>query len=207
MIKIIDYGMGNLGSIRNMLKKISAPCEITNDAESLRSASKLILPGVGSFAAGMKRLEASGLVETLNELVLQQRMPVLGICLGMQLMTRHSTEGDSLGLGWVRANTLHLSELAGASKHKIPHMGWNVARHCKTSELTKGCADDEEERFYFVHSYFVEMDDPTEILLKAEYGAEFTAAFAVDNIYGVQFHPEKSQRFGLRMLKNFVEMR
>jgi imidazole glycerol-phosphate synthase subunit HisH len=207
MIKIVDYGMGNLGSIRNMLKKMSVPCEITGDPERLRSASKLILPGVGSFAAGMKRLEASGLVGTLNELVLERRIPVLGICLGMQLMTRHSTEGDSSGLGWVRANSLHLSGLSGTSKHKIPHMGWNVVRHCKTSELTKGCAEDDEERYYFVHSYFVSMEDPSEILLKANYGSEFTAAFEVGNIYGVQFHPEKSQRFGLRLLKNFVEVR
>lgn len=207
MIKIVDYGLGNLGSIRNMLKKIGAPCEITNDAQSLRSASKLILPGVGSFATGMKRLESSGLKATLNELVLDRCIPILGICLGMQLMTRHSAEGDVPGLGWVKANSLHLSKLCGTNSLKIPHMGWNVVRHCKQSELTKGCAEDAEERFYFVHSYFVDMEHPSDILLKAEYGGEFTAAFEVGNIYGVQFHPEKSQRFGLRLLKNFVEMR
>lgn len=206
MIKIIDYGMGNLGSIRNMLKKISVPCEIASQGESLRSASKLILPGVGSFAAGMKRLEASGLVETLNELVLERQIPILGICLGMQLMTRYSAEGNMPGLGWVKANSLHLSELTGTTQLKVPHMGWNVVSHSKASALTKGCAEDDEERYYFVHSYFVNMEDPSDVLLKAQHGDEFTAAFEVGSIYGVQFHPEKSQRFGLRLLKNFVEM-
>lgn len=202
MIAIVDYGMGNLGSIRSMLKKVGADCEITADPERLRQASKLILPGVGAFDAGMTRLSESALVPVLNELALHKKIPVLGICLGMQLMTQRSEEGELPGLGWVEAKTVRFSPPPG-SNLKVPHMGWNVVKHCKASPLLKDT--EAEERFYFVHSYFVQCQNPSNALLYAEYGHYFDAAFEVENIVGVQFHPEKSHKYGMRMLRNFAE--
>lgn len=201
MIGIVDYGMGNLGSIRNMLKKVGAACEITSDPQRLAQASKLILPGVGAFDAGMARLDEAGLTPVLHQLVLERRMPVLGICLGMQLMTRGSEEGRRPGLGWIDATTVRF-EPPPADKLKVPHMGWNVVQPCRPSALLEGA--EAEERFYFVHSYFVRCSDPADVLLRAHYGAPFDAAFERGNVMGVQFHPEKSHKFGLRLLSNFA---
>ncbi|QDQ29218.1 imidazole glycerol phosphate synthase subunit HisH [Chitinimonas arctica] len=201
MITIVDYGMGNLGSIRNMLKKVGAESEISADPACLRQAGKLILPGVGAFDAGMSSLEQSGLSSLLNELVLEKKVPVLGICLGMHLMTQGSEEGKLRGLGWVQADTIRFT-LPEDSTLKVPHMGWNRVKPCKESRLMK--AADEEARFYFVHSYYVKCHATGDSLLKSEHGHEFDAAFEVGNIMGVQFHPEKSHRFGMQLLSNFV---
>lgn len=202
MITIIDYGMGNLGSIRNMLKKVGADSEITADHEKIRQASKLILPGVGAFDAGMTRLKETGLAELLNEKVIQEKTPVLGICLGMQLMTRGSEEGTLPGLGWIDAQTIRFTSPPGDPR-KVPHMGWNLVASCKDSPLLKGA--EQEERFYFVHSYYVHCRNPEDVLLYANYGHRFDAAFEVNNVIGVQFHPEKSHKFGMRLLRNFAE--
>lgn len=202
MITIVDYGVGNLGSIKNMLKKVGADCEIVADPAQLVNATKLILPGVGAFDAGMARLNASGIVPVLNDLVLQKKIPVLGICLGMQLMTQDSEEGSLPGLGWVQARTVRFS-FPSSSGMKVPHMGWNVVRPCKPSPLLKDI--EEEERFYFVHSYYVRCENTDNVLLKAEYGQHFDAAFEAGNVMGVQFHPEKSHTFGIRLLRNFAE--
>lgn len=203
MITIVDFDIGNLGSIRNMLKKIGVASVVTTSPEEIERADKLILPGVGAFDAGMRNLHASGLVPLLNRKVLQDKTPVLGICLGMQLMTRGSEEGSLPGLGWVRADTRRFTR-EGAPDLKIPHMGWNVVRPAKDSPLVAEAPP--EPRFYFVHSYYVRCDDRADALLEARYGPHtIDAGFEAGHIRGVQFHPEKSHRFGMWMLKNFAE--
>ncbi|MDO9419789.1 MAG: imidazole glycerol phosphate synthase subunit HisH [Herminiimonas sp.] len=202
MITIVDYGMGNLGSIKNMLKKVGFQCEITSSPDKIMSASKLILPGVGAFDAGMARLNDSGLIPALNEQVLLNKIPVLGICLGMQLMTHSSEEGHLPGLGWVDAKTIRFS-FPENSHLKVPHMGWNIVTFPKSSNLIN--AAEIEERFYFVHSYYVKCENNHDVLMRAKYGHEFDAGFEVGNVMGVQFHPEKSHKFGMRLLRNFAE--
>jgi glutamine amidotransferase len=202
MITIVDYGMGNLGSIKNMLKKVGFQCEITSTPDKIMNASKLILPGVGAFDAGMARLNDSGLIPALNEQVLLNKIPVLGICLGMQLMTHSSEEGYLPGLGWVDAKTIRFS-FSESSHLKVPHMGWNVVTFPKSSNLINTV--EIEERFYFVHSYYVKCQNNDDVLMRAKYGHEFDAGFEVGNVMGVQFHPEKSHKFGMRLLRNFAE--
>jgi imidazole glycerol-phosphate synthase subunit HisH len=202
MIIIIDYGMGNVGSIRNMLKALGSESSVSADLDVIRSAKKLILPGVGAFDAGMNQLQQHDLRETLNEAVLERRVPILGICLGMQLMTRRSDEGVMPGLGWVDAEVVRFDR-AVDPRLKIPHMGWNTVQPSKDSALLSGLTG--EQRFYFVHSYRVRCAVRSDVLLTSEYGIQFDAAFEVDNIMGVQFHPEKSHRFGMSLLRNFVE--
>lgn len=202
MICIVDYGFGNLGSIANMLKKVGAECEITSDPARLLRADKLILPGVGAFDAGITGLIESGLVPVLNDLVLNKKIPVMGICLGMQLMTNCSEEGTLPGLGWINARTSRFTPTPD-SNLKVPHMGWNVVKPCKASPLLRNA--EEEERFYFVHTYFVQCQNQDDVLLHADYGHRFDAAFEVGNVIGVQFHPEKSHKFGMRLMRNFAE--
>jgi glutamine amidotransferase len=202
MIAIVDYRTGNLNSIRNMLNKIGVPATITSSPDEIRRANKLIMPGIGAFDAGMRRLKDSGLIPLLNELVLVEKKPLLGICLGMQLMTRGSEEGAMAGLGWIQAATKRFDRSDDPTL-KVPHMGWNVVSPAKRSALL---ADSPEEpRFYFTHSYFVRCDNSCDRLLTVQYGATvFDAAFEHDNVMGVQFHPEKSHRFGMWFLKNFA---
>jgi glutamine amidotransferase len=202
-IAIIDYGVGNLGSIQNMLKKLGADSTVASDIFAIERSTKLILPGVGSFDAGMSQLNASGLRGALDAAVLERKLPVAGICLGMQMMTEGSEEGQLPGLGWVSARTTRFAPVAGETM-KIPHMGWNVVNKIKGSpvlDLLEG-----ESRFYFVHSYHVHCRDREDALLTAQYGSiTFDAAFERDNILGFQFHPEKSHRFGMALLKGFLE--
>ena len=201
MITIVDYGMGNLGSIRNMLKKIGVDAEISSDAERVAAATKLILPGVGAFDAGMENLERSGLTAVLGERVSRAAVPILGICLGMQLMARGSAEGARPGLGWIDAEALRFQPADPSLK--VPHMGWNVARPVRPSPLTEALPD--EARFYFVHSYHVRCQKPEDVLLTTPYGEAFHSGFHRGNIWGVQFHPEKSHKFGMHLLRNFAE--
>lgn len=201
MISIIDYGMGNLGSIQNMLNRIGCECEVVSEPEKVRRAQKLILPGVGAFDSAMQRIESSGLREVLDESALKKKIPVLGICLGMQLLTNGSEEGEFKGLGWISGKAVRIPVGPGL---KVPHMGWNVVRSSNPSELTKNLGD--EPRFYFVHSYCVHVDSTQHSILTATHGVEFDAAIARDNIFGTQFHPEKSHRFGMAVLKNFGEI-
>jgi glutamine amidotransferase len=200
MIVIVDYGMGNVGSIRNMLKAVGAESVVSRDAAQLRAATRLILPGVGHFDTGMRNLHAAGVVPLLNELALEKRVPFLGICLGMQLMTRRSEEGAEPGLGWIDAECLRFTAAPGL---RVPHMGWNVARAARDSALLSGL--DAEPRYYFVHSYRVQCAERSDVLLTSHYGVDFDAAFERENLRGVQFHPEKSHRFGMALLRNFVE--
>jgi len=202
MIVIIDYQMGNIGSILNMLKKIGAAGTISSDPAVIGQADRLILPGVGAFDQGMANLERMGLIPVLNEKVMVGRTPVLGICLGMQLMTKSSEEGKKAGLGWVNARTVRFKH-DPALNLKVPHMGWNAIVPKKESPLLADMYA--EPRFYFVHSYHAVCGDPADVLTSTFHGYEFTSAFQHGSVIGVQFHPEKSHKFGMRLLKNFAE--
>jgi glutamine amidotransferase len=201
MITIIDYGMGNLGSIKNMFKRIDVPAVITDDLDCIKSASKILLPGVGSFDAAMSRINESELRQVLDHKALDEQVPVLGICLGMQLLTRSSEEGDLSGLGWINAVT---TRFPVKDDLKVPHMGWNVVKPASPSPLSKDLPD--ESRFYFVHSYCVHVDNEENSILKTCYDITFDAAIQRDNIYGAQFHPEKSHKFGMQLLSNFARL-
>jgi glutamine amidotransferase len=203
MITIVDYGMGNLGSIANVLKKVHAKAAVSSEAAAIERADKLILPGVGAFDTGMKNLTERGLIPLLNAKVLQEKTPILGLCLGMQLLARRSEEGQLPGLGWLDAETVRF-KFDGTHDHlKIPHMGWNTLQVCQPHPIFADM--DAESRFYFVHSYHVVCADPRTVLAKTHYGYEFVSAVARDNIVGLQFHPEKSHKFGMKLLKNFAE--
>lgn len=202
MITIVDYGMGNLGSVQNMLHRIGVKCEVSSDRTRIANASHILLPGVGAFDAAMERIDMAGIRPVLEDKALHQKVPVLGICLGMQLLTRGSEEGVRPGLGWIPATTRRLPSDFGI---KIPHMGWNVAERTRPCSLTDRL--DGEIRFYFVHSYCVRTDNPYDTVLKTRYGIDFAAAVQRDNIMGAQFHPEKSHRFGMQLLRNFAELK
>ena len=199
MITIVDYGMGNLGSILNMFKRIGVKAVVTTDPEVIRSAEKILLPGVGAFDVAMTHINGSGLREILDQKAKVERIPILGICLGMQLFTRGSEEGELPGLGWIPGET---KRFPGQADLKVPHMGWNMVIPSTPSCLTRNLPA--ESRFYFVHSYCVTVDDPKHSILKTHYGVEFESGLAWENIYGVQFHPEKSHKFGMQLLKNFA---
>jgi len=206
MISIVNYEMGNIGSIINMFKRIGLKAELVNTSEQIMRANKLLLPGVGAFDAAMERINRSGLREPLEEKVLKQKVPLLGICLGMQLLTRGSEEGKLPGLGWIKAETKSFKKVLDTKIYKIPHMGWNEAKPFQSSPLTKGFLQDEENRFYFVHSFYVKCDSDQNSILKTEYGIEFDSGLQQDNIFGAQFHPEKSHKFGMKLLENFAKV-
>lgn len=201
MITIVDYGMGNLGSVLNMLKRVGVPGVITGDEKEIARATKLLLPGVGAFDKAMTRINEGGLREVLNQKAIVERIPVLGICLGMQLITQGSDEGQLPGLGWIAARTRRFPSMADL---KVPHMGWNVVVPTRESPLIKELPD--ESRFYFVHSYCVHVDNEEDSILRTTYGITFDAAIHHDNIYGAQFHPEKSHKFGMQLLTNFARL-
>lgn len=202
MIAIVDYEMGNVGSVFNMLRKLRVKAQITKNSDDIAAADKLILPGVGHFDKGMANLKQHDLIGVLNEQVLEHKKPVLGICLGMQMMTRGSEEGSMPGLGWVAADTLRFTP---QDDLKIPHMGWNQTRSTSNAKLFSHSTED-FERFYFVHSYYVKTDNSQDVAAYCNYGHDFVAAFEVNNIMGVQFHPEKSHVFGMNLFKRFVSL-
>jgi glutamine amidotransferase len=199
MITIVDYGMGNLGSIRSMLRRIGVRSTITGDPDEIARAEKVLLPGVGRFDAAMRLIGERGLREVLDRKALVERVPTLGICLGMQLITRGSEEGGVTGLGWVDGDACRFPPDA---RLKVPHMGWNLVRPTRPSPLTADLPP--ESRFYFVHSYYVRTDRPEDTVLTADYGVTFAAAVEAGNVFGAQFHPEKSHRFGMQLLANFA---
>lgn len=201
MVAIIDYGLGNLGSIANMLKAIGEKSVITADINVIRSAERIILPGVGAFDAGMKQLEQTHLTDVIKEETDKDK-PVLGICLGMQLLGRKSEEGSMNGLGLIPFDNVHFSFDENTSL-KIPHMGWDIVDFKQENPLLDGITG--QQRYYFVHSYHAKCDKRENILMTCEYGYEFVAAVVKNNIYGVQFHPEKSHNFGMMLLENFVK--
>lgn len=200
---IIDFGMGNLGSIQNMLKKIGVRAAISSDHGVIASAEKLILPGVGSFDQAVANLNALNLMTLLNEKVLKEKIQLLGVCLGMQLLTRRSEEGSMPGLNWIDAVAVKFR--FENEKLRVPHMGWNTVEIAKTDDpLFEGFSDD--PRFYFVHSYYVKCDYESDILTTTDYGVRFCSSVVKDNIRGVQFHPEKSHKFGMKLLRNFADL-
>lgn len=203
MVAVIDYGMGNVGSIINMLKKVGVTDAVyTKEAKEIERADLIILPGVGSFDIGMKNLEKYDLIGVLNQCVLEQKKPILGICLGMQLLGNSSEEGKLPGLGYIDFSCVRIDNMNHTLR--VPHMGWYYVNICKPeSRLLAGLP--EESRFYFVHSYYAVCKDEKDIMMTSSYGRELTVAVERDNVYGTQFHPEKSHAYGMRIIKNFVE--
>jgi len=204
-IGIIDYGVGNILSIQNMLKKSGNKSEILSEPEMIDKFDKLILPGVGSFDFAMNKLINHSWVEPLSNFVLEKKKPILGICLGMQLLCNNSEEGQLKGLSWINANVKKF-KTDDNFKLKVPHMGWNSVEvrnlNCKIYEELSGL-----NKFYFVHSYYVDCLENKDIIGVTKYnGSEFVSSFNKENIYGVQFHPEKSHRYGLKLLENFAEV-
>lgn len=200
MIVIIDYKTGNVGSILNMLKKIGCDAKISEDIATIKNAEKLILPGVGAFDSGMQNLLDAGLIPMIEDKVKNQNVPILGICLGMQLFMNDSEEGKLNGLGWIQGSVKKFQ--FENSEMKIPHMGWNTIEIKKEDTLLKDLP--KETRFYFVHSYHVVCNNEVDILATTNYGYDFDSIIRKENIWGVQFHPEKSHRFGMQLLKNFA---
>lgn len=201
MIVVVDYGVGNIASVLNMLKRVGAKAKASNDRTEIEHADKLILPGVGAFDAGMQTLRSSGLVEVLNEQVLNKRKPVMGVCLGSQMLGNGSEEGCEPGLGWIDMDIVRFEKRDG---RKVPHMGWNEVTPQLQHPILSGI--DQQSRFYFVHSYYMLPRHVENTLLTANYDQQFTAGVIKDNIFGFQFHPEKSHKFGMQLFKNFVEL-
>ena len=204
MITIIDYGMGNLGSVKNMFKKVGETAIISSDKNDIKNATKILLPGVGAFDNAMKNLDDLGLIEIIKEKVLVDKTPIMGICLGMQLLTKGSEEGQREGFGFVDAYAKKFDFSSLDETLPIPHMGWNKVYLQKESKLLQE-GEDRENRFYFVHSYAVGCENKEDILTTTNYGYEFVSSFEKNNIIGCQFHPEKSHKFGMKLFKNFVE--
>ena len=203
MITIVDSGLSNLGSVANMLKYIGVEAQVTADADVVRTAQRLILPGVGAFDNGMESLEQRGLVDALNEAVLERKAPVLGICLGMQLLFDGSDEGKRPGLGWIKGRATRFDLGDNPHRLRIPHMGWSEINVTRPGRLFPN--PNAENRFYFVHSYHVVCDDEQDVAGTTWHGVDVTAAMERGNIFGTQFHPEKSHRFGMEVLKTFAE--
>lgn len=203
MICIVDVGLGNIASIERMLQKVGSKSILAKNPDDLVGIEKIILPGVGHFDEGMKQLQKTGFAQALVELIRERNVQVMGVCLGMQVLCRKSEEGSVPGLGLIDAdvNKFRFSE---DEKLKIPHMGWNIVSSCQANPLLP--PTQEEERFYFVHSYKVVPDDSAITIGTANYGGDFCAAFQKHNIFGVQFHPEKSHRFGMELMRRFVEL-
>jgi glutamine amidotransferase len=203
MINIVDIGMGNLGSILNMLKKVKADARISSGQEDIEQADKLILPGVGAFDNAMDNLLKMDLRPILERKVMVDRVPILGICLGMQLFSKRSEEGVLPGLGWIDAETVRFRFPNDQNGLKVPHMGWNTVNLRHDPILFEGLETD--ARFYFVHSYHLVCANESNIMTTTPYGYDFASSIRSDNIFGTQFHPEKSHRYGMRLLKNFAE--
>jgi glutamine amidotransferase len=202
MIAVIDYGMGNVGSIINMFHKIGVPSVLTNEIEEIERADKLILPGVGAFDKGMEKLNESGLAEAINRHAVEKQKPIIGICLGMQMLGRSSEEGLQSGLGLIPFDNKRFV-FENTSQLKVPHMGWDIALPTINDDpLIEELKS--PQRYYFVHSYHAVCDNQDNVLMRCEYGYSFAAAVKKGNIYGVQFHPEKSHKFGMALLENFA---
>lgn len=201
-VDVLDYGIGNIGSVIRMIEKVGGSAKSISTADEIRHSEKLILPGVGHFDHGISQLVERGLLESLQERVVQQGTPIMGICLGMQLLCIRSEEGTLSGLGYVNADVKKFQALPDPNL-KIPHMGWNNVMVTRRNPLIEIAI--EEQRFYFVHSYYVEPKSSDLTIMTTSHGMEFCAAFQSENIFGVQFHPEKSHRFGMALMKRFVD--
>lgn len=204
MIAIINYGLGNIKAFANIYNKLGAPFVIASEAAHLQDVTKIILPGVGAFDHAMTLLEKSGMRNTLNELALNRHLPVLGICVGMQILAHSSDEGSLPGLGWIDGVVKKFNPSKLTSATHLPHMGWNNIRPVIMKGLLKDI--DAGSRFYFLHSYYFHCNQTENILAVTDYGGQFTSAVSSGNIFGVQFHPEKSHQWGIQLLKNFAEI-
>jgi imidazole glycerol-phosphate synthase subunit HisH len=202
MLVIVDYGVGNLNSILNMMKKAGLEAVIGSNYDEIANASKILLPGMGAFDNCMEKLEASGLRNIIHQKALVEKVPVLGICVGLQMFMEKSEEGRLPGLGWIKGNCIRFNVEKMQDNQKIPNMGWLEIEPKKDSKLLRGL---ENARFYFAHSYHVQPENSQDILMTANYGYDFAVGVEKDNLLGVQFHPEKSHRFGMQLLKNFGE--
>ena len=204
MIAILDYGIGNLGAFYNLYSRLNIPVSVVSDSDKLKSASKIILPGVGAFDWAMSKLHKSGMFDTLNTLVIENKIPILGVCSGMQLMANRSEEGRLPGLSWIDGEVVSINASSKDSRVILPHMGWNDVIITKNSGLFVGM---ESSRYYFLHSFYFKARLDSDVLAVTDYGSQFPAAIGRSNIFGVQFHPEKSHSWGIKLLKNFAEMK
>jgi glutamine amidotransferase len=202
-VTIVDCGIGNIRSVQRMFEAVDGTAEIVSTPDRIRDCRRLALPGVGAFDAGMRALAEGGWIDALNELALGRRIPVLGICLGMQLLCRRSEEGKAAGLGWIDADVVGI-DVGTHTELKLPHMGWSATRAAKPNPLI--AHNEPEHRYYYVHKYRALCDRPEDVLATAVYGTEFTSAIHHDNIYGVQFHPEKSHRYGMELMRRFLNL-
>ena len=201
MISIVDYGLGNLRAFENIYKQMGIPVRLAHNAEDIMASSKLILPGVGAFDWALIRLKDSGMLDTLNYAVLEKKVPVLGVCVGMQIMANSSDEGSMPGLSWIDGEVKHFKECILDHSLPMPHMGWNTVEISSDCELFKGLSD---PKYYFLHSYYLSMKSDSDIIGISTYGRKFTSAIKSGNIYATQFHPEKSHHWGHQLLKNFA---
>lgn len=204
MIKVVDYGLGNVRAFLNVYKRLNISADVAKSAIDLKGASKIILPGVGSFDHAMELLQHSGMKEMLTDMVLSNGIPVLGICVGMQILAACSEEGQLEGLRWIGGSVCKLKPNGASELLRLPHMGWNDVEVVGSSKLFSGL--ETNARFYFLHSYYFKTDSQDSILATSDYGMRFSCAVNSGNIYGVQFHPEKSHQCGTQLLKNFAEM-
>lgn len=202
MITIIDYGIGNISAFQNVFSRLNISSKVAKKKSDLKNTSKIILPGVGSFDYAINQLNYSGMRDKLDELVLVEKIPVLGICVGMQMMGRKSEEGSSRGLNWIDGDVIKFDESLISHRVKLPHMGWNEAKSIKSSKLFKGINKD--SIFYFLHSFYFKCKEEDNTIAISEYGISFSSAINSKNIYGIQFHPEKSHNNGEKLLKNFA---
>ncbi len=204
MISIVDYGLGNVKAFSNVYKRLNIAARTVSTAAELEGATKIILPGVGHFDHAMELLDASGMRDTLDDLVLNKGVPVIGVCVGMQILAESSEEGIREGLGWVPGKVQSLRSLPIPNSMPLPHMGWNDVTPSSGGGLFDGLEAD--ARFFFLHSFYFACADNDNVAAVANYGSDFTCAVAAKNVYGVQFHPEKSHHYGARLLKNFAEL-
>ena len=204
MITIIDYGVGNIFAFQNVFKRLNISSKIAKCVEDLKEVDKLILPGVGHFDYAMSQLNNSGMRERIDELVLVEKKPVIGICVGMQMMANKSDEGTLDGLGWIDANVKKFNELTIQHHTKLPHMGWNDVKPNENHPLFKGL--EQESIFYFLHSFYFNCKDKKNIISTTDYGINFASSVHKENIFGIQFHPEKSHSYGEKLLENFAKL-
>lgn len=204
MITLIDYGVGNIYAFQNVYKRLDIPTKIAKTSRDLVDAEKLILPGVGSFDYAMSQLNASGMRDKLDKLVIEEKIPVIGICVGMQMMGNRSDEGKSEGLKWIDSEILKFDESLIQQRTKLPHMGWNDVAPVKKHPLFVGL--EKEAIFYFLHSFYFKCNNPTHSIAISDYGLSFSSAVNKENIYGIQFHPEKSHQYGEKLLHNFAKL-